>query len=138
MSARSLNKVQLIGNLVRDAEVRYTQSGTAVATITLATNREWKDGNGQKQEETEFHRCVAWAKLAEICGQYMRKGGKVYVEGRLTTRKWKDKDGIEKYTTEIVMETMMLLGGTRDQSANNPAGYDEPAIPDEVIEAEGT
>lgn len=135
MSARSLNKVMLIGNLVRDAEVRYTQGGTAVATVNIATNREWKDGNGQKQEETEFHRCIAWSKLAEICGQYMRKGGKVYIEGRLTTRKWTDKEGVERFTTEIVMDTMMLLGGNQGHSEQLS---NEPAIPDEVIEAEGT
>lgn len=132
MSSRSLNKVTLIGNLVRDAEVRYTQQGTAVATVNIATNREWKDASGQKQEETEFHRCIAWAKLAEICGQFMRKGTKVYIEGRLTTRKWTDKEGVERYTTEIVMETMILLGGNQGQA--NEVLVEEPLSPDEPLE----
>jgi len=113
MSSRSLNRVQLIGNLTRDVELRYTPSGTAVATIGLATNRSWTDGTGQKQEETEFHRLVAWAKLAELCSQLLFKGRKIYVEGRLQTRKWQGQDGQERYTTEIVINDMIILDSRR-------------------------
>lgn len=113
MSSRSLNRVQLIGNLTRDVELRYTPSGTAVATIGLATNRAWTDGTGQKQEETEFHRLVAWAKLAELCSQLLFKGRKVYVEGRLQTRKWQGQDGADRYTTEIVISDMIILDSKR-------------------------
>lgn len=110
MSSRSLNKVLLIGNLTRDPELRYTPSGTAVCTIGLATNRSWTSPeSGERNEETEFHRLVAWAKLAEICGQLLKKGRKVYVEGRLQTRKWTSQDGAEKQTTEIVMDNMIML-----------------------------
>src|SRR4030066_1996151 len=102
MSSRSLNKVILIGNLTRDPELRYTPQGTAVCTIGLATNRTWvpSDG-GERQEETEYHRIVAWAKLAEICSQLLYKGRKVYVEGRLQTRKWTGQDGMERERTEV-------------------------------------
>jgi len=110
MSARSLNKVTLIGNLTRDPELRYTPSGTAVCTFSLATNREWVDSAGQKQEEVEYHRVVAWSKLAEICSQLLNKGRKVYVEGRLQTRNWQGQDGQEKQTTEIVINEMIALG----------------------------
>lgn len=107
----SVNKVILIGNLGRDPEVRYTPSGAAVCNVTLATSRQWKDKNsGEKQEETEWHRVVFYDRLAEIAGEYLKKGRPVYVEGRLKTRKWQDKDGVEKYTTEIVAEQMQLLG----------------------------
>ncbi|HWH72677.1 MAG TPA: single-stranded DNA-binding protein [Methylibium sp.] len=108
----SVNKVTLIGNLGRDPEVRYTPSGSAVCNITLATTRNWKDKNsGDKVEETEWHRVVFYDRLAEIAGEYLKKGRPVYVEGRLKTRKWQDKDGVEKYTTEIIAEQMQLLGG---------------------------
>lgn len=109
MSVRSLNKVMLIGNLVRDPEMRYTPSGTAVATFSVATNRDWVDANGQKQEDAEFVRCVAWSKLAEICSQILSKGRKVYVEGRLQTRKWQGQDGQDKYMTEVVVNEMIAL-----------------------------
>src|SRR5262249_51894527 len=108
----SVNKVILIGNLGRDPEVRYTPNGAAVCNISLATTRNWKNrDSGEKQEETEWHRVVFYDRLAEIAGEYLKKGRPVYVEGRLKTRKWQDKDGVEKYTTEIVAETMQLLGG---------------------------
>ena len=119
MSSRSLNRVQLIGNLTRDVELRYTPQGTAVATIGLATNRSWTDGSGQKQEETEFHRLVAWAKLAELCSQLLFKGRKVYVEGRLQTRKWQGQDGQERYTTEIVINDMIILDNRRREGSDS-------------------
>ena len=108
----SVNKVILIGNLGRDPEVRYTPSGAAVCNVSLATTRNWKNkDSGERQEETEWHRVVFYDRLAEIAGEYLKKGRSVYVEGRLKTRKWQDKDGVEKYTTEIIAEVMQLLGG---------------------------
>ena len=108
----SVNKVILIGNLGRDPEVRYAPSGTAVCNVSVATTRKWKDKTtGDKQEETEWHRVVFYDRLAEIAGEYLKKGRSVYVEGRLKTRKWTDKDGVEKYTTEIVADEMQMLGG---------------------------
>ncbi len=108
----SINKVILIGNLGRDPEVKYTANGAAVCNVSVATTRNWKDKNsGDKVEETEWHRVVFYDRLAEIAGEYLKKGRPVYVEGRLKTRKWQDKDGKENYTTEIVAEQMQLLGG---------------------------
>ncbi len=108
----SINKVILIGNLGRDPEVRYTPNGAAVCNVSVATTRNWKDKNsGDKVEETEWHRVVFYDRLAEIAGEYLKKGRPVYVEGRLKTRKWADKDGKDNYTTEIVAEQMQLLGG---------------------------
>jgi len=109
MSSRSLNKVQLIGNLTRDPELRYTPQGTAVCTFGLATNRSWVTENGEKREDTEFHRIVAWNKLAELCSQLLFKGRKVYVEGRLQTRAWTAQDGSQRQTTEVVIEEMIIL-----------------------------
>ena len=108
----SINKVILIGNLGKDPEVRYTPNGAAICNITLATTRSWKNkDSGDKVEETEWHRVVFYDRLAEIAGEYLKKGRPVYVEGRLKTRKWQDKEGVEKYTTEIVADNMQLLGG---------------------------
>jgi single-strand DNA-binding protein len=107
--ARSLNKVQLIGNLTRDPELRYTPSGTAVCSFSIATNRNWTTDSGEKKEEVEFHRIVAWNKLAEICSQFLTKGRKVFVEGRLATRNWTGQDGNPRNTTEIVITDMILL-----------------------------
>lgn len=108
----SLNKVMVIGNLGRDPEVKYTPSGAAVCNVSVASTRSWKDKNsGDKVEETEWHRVVFYDKLAEIVGQYAKKGTSMYVEGRLKTRKWADKDGKDQYTTEIVGDQMQLLGG---------------------------
>ena len=108
----SINKVILIGDLGRDPEVRYTPNGAAVANVSVATTRSWKDkNNGDKVEETEWHRIVFYDKLAEVVGKYLKKGKPVYVEGRLKTRKWQDKDGRDNFTTEIVAESMQLLGG---------------------------
>ncbi len=108
----SINKVILIGNLGRDPEVRYTPNGSAICNIGIATTRNWKNkDSGERQEETEWHRVTMFDRLAEIAGEYLKKGRPVYIEGRLRTRKWTDKDGVEKYTTEIVAEQMQLLGG---------------------------
>ena len=107
----SVNKVIIVGNLGRDPEVRYTPNGNAVCNVTVATSRQWKNkDSGEKQEETEWHRVVFYDRLAEIAGEYLKKGRSVYVEGRLKTRKWQDKDGAEKYTTEVIAEQMQLLG----------------------------
>ncbi|MEK7481544.1 MAG: single-stranded DNA-binding protein [Patescibacteria group bacterium] len=105
----SLNRAQLIGNLTRDPELRNTQQGTSVCSFGLATNRVYTDAQGQKQEQTEFHNIVAWAKLAEICGQYLAKGRRVFVEGRLQTREWTGQDGVKRRSTEIVAEDMIML-----------------------------
>jgi len=113
MAQRSLNKVQLIGNLTRDPELRYTPQGTAVCTFGLATNRSWVTESGEKKEEAEFHRIVAWNKLAELCAQLLFKGRKVYVEGRLQTRQWTASDGTQRQTTEVVINDMMILDSKR-------------------------
>ncbi len=111
--ARSLNRVQLIGNLTRDPELRYTPSGAAVCSFGLATNRTWKTDTGEKHEDTEFHRVVAWNKLAELCSQFLTKGRKVYVEGRLSTRAWTAQDGTSRSQTEVVIDDMILLDSRR-------------------------
>ena len=119
----SINKVILIGNLGRDPEVRYTPNGSAVCNISVATTRNWKDKNsGDKVEETEWHRVVFYDRLAEIAGEYLKKGRPVYVEGRLKTRKWQDKDGVEKYTTEVIAEQMQLLGGREGLGGGDSGG----------------
>jgi single-strand DNA-binding protein len=130
MSTRSLNKVQLIGNLTRDPELKYTPSGTGVCTFGLATNREWTDSSGQKQESAEFHRIVAWGKLGEICSQLMTKGRKVYVEGRLQTRAWKSQDGADRQVTEIVIDEMILLDAPKGDRAEG--GYENRYVADET------
>src|SRR5262245_12477902 len=108
--AKSLNKVQLIGNLGKDPELRYTTSGVAVATFTLATNESWRDQDGNTQERTEWHNIVAWRKLAEICGEWLKKGKKIYIEGRIQTRSYDDKNtGAKVYRTEIVADNMIML-----------------------------
>ena len=113
---RSLNKVMLIGNLTRDPELRYTPQGTAVCTFGIATNRGWVTDSGEKKEETEFHRAVAWNKLAELCSQLLTKGRKVYIEGRLSTRNWTAQDGSTRTTTEIVVSDMLLLDSKRAET----------------------
>ena len=118
----SINKVILIGNLGKDPEVRYTPNGAAICNIGIATTRSWKDKtSGEKVEETEWHRVVFYDRLAEIAGEYLKKGRPVYVEGRLKTRKWQDKEGVEKFTTEIVADNMQLLGG-RDGEGSGGGG----------------
>lgn len=108
----SVNKVIIVGNLGRDPETRYMPNGEAVTNVAVATTESWKDKNsGEKKEITEWHRITFYRKLAEIAGQYLKKGSQVYVEGRLQTRKWTDKDGVERYTTEIIADTMQMLGG---------------------------
>jgi len=119
----SVNKVILIGNLGRDPEVRYTPSGSAVCNVSLATTRQWKSKDtGDKQEETEWHRVVFYDRLAEIAGEYLKKGRSIYVGGRLKTRKWQDKDGVEKYTTEIIAEDMQMLGGREGMGTGSEEG----------------
>ena len=107
----SINKVMLIGNLGKDPEIRYMPSGDAIANLTLATTENWKDKQGEKQERTEWHRVSMFGRLAEIAGEYLKKGSSVYIEGKLQTRKWQDKDGNDRYTTEIVANEMKMLGG---------------------------
>lgn len=139
MSARSLNKVMLIGNLTRDPNVRYTPGGAAVCSFGIATNRSWTptDG-GEKQEKVEYHNIVAWSKLADICGQLLHKGDKIYVEGRLQTRDWKADDGSDRRITEIVIENMILLRSTTgasgsyasdDMGGDNSDSFSAPAKP---------
>lgn len=136
MSVRSLNKVMLIGNLTRDPQVRFTPSGTAVCTFGIATNRSWVPSDGSdRQEETEYHNIVAWSKLAEICGQLLKKGDKVYVDGRIRTREWKSQDGQDRRVTEIVIDNMMLLSNSRgggsysaEESAPAPEAPATPAV----------
>jgi len=122
MSSRSLNKVQLIGNLTRDPELRYTPTGAAVCTIGLATNRSWTTESGEKKEETEFHRVVAWNKLAELCSQLLAKGRKIYVEGRLRTNQWQGQDGSQRSTTEVVIEDMIILDSKRPMTGEGAVG----------------
>ncbi|MES2088731.1 MAG: single-stranded DNA-binding protein [Pseudomonadota bacterium] len=119
----SINKVIIIGNLGRDPEVRYSPNGAAMCNVSLATTRSWKDKNsGEKVEETEWHRVVFYDRLAEIAGEYLKKGSPCYVEGRLKTRKWQDKDGKDNYTTEIVADQMQLLGGRETRSGGGGGG----------------
>ncbi len=138
MASRSLNKVQLIGNLTRDPELRYTPNGTAVCTLGLATNRTWVTESGEKKEDVEYHRLVAWSKLAELCSQLLVKGRKVYVEGRLKTRQWTGQDGSARSTTEIVINDMLILdsrkGNGEDITDEVPPPEDEQAYV-EAVEA---
>ena len=145
----SLNKVMLIGNLGKDPEVRYTTSGQAVASFNLATSEKFKNKSGEWEERTEWHRVTLWGKLAEIAGEYLAKGRTVYIEGRLQTRKWTDRDGNDKYTTEIVGDKMQMLGGKGESGSGAGSGarrseapgsvadttvsYDEPPFQDDDI-----
>jgi single-strand DNA-binding protein len=133
-----INKVILVGNLGRDPEIRYTPSGTAVANFTIATSERWKDkSSGEMQERTEWHRIVAWGRLGEICGEYLSKGKQVYLEGRLQTRKWEDKEGATRYTTEVVANEMKMLGakgsgdGYRPADAGQVSEYSGPPLPED-------
>jgi single-strand DNA-binding protein len=125
MAQRGINKVILVGNLGKDPEVRYMPNGNAVANITVATSDTWKDKNtGEQQEKTEWHRVVMFRRLGEIAGEYLKKGSKVYIEGRLQTRKWQDNNGQDRYTTEIVADQMQMLdsrGGTAPMEGGAPA-----------------
>lgn len=127
--ARSLNRASLIGNLTRDPELKYTPQGTAVCTFTVATNRQWKTESGEQKDDAEFHRIVAWDKLAEICGQMLTKGVRVFVEGRLQTRKW-EQEGQTKYTTEIVISDMLLLD-RKGEGGSEDYGHSDLDIPDD-------
>jgi single-strand DNA-binding protein len=127
--ARSLNRVQLIGNLTRDPELRYTPNGTAVCSFGLATNRSWKTDAGEKHDEAEFHNIVAWNKLAELCSQFLVKGRKVYVEGRLATRTWTAQDGAQRNRTEIVISDMILLDSNRGTAAAAAGAPEQPVEP---------
>jgi len=139
----SLNKVMLIGNLGKDPEVRYTAAGTAVASFSLATSEKFKNKNGEWEEKTEWHNITLWARLAEIAGEYLTKGKTVYIEGRLQTRKWQDRDGRDRYTTEIVGDKMQMLSGKGEGGGRPAAGraegqeapaYEEPVFnPDDDI-----
>ena len=146
--ARGLNKVMLIGNLGKDPEMKYTPSGMPVTTFSVAVSRSWRTPEGENREETEWFRVVAWQKLAETCNEYLRKGMRVYIEGRLQTRKWTDQQGQERYTTEVVANEMVMLsgreeggsggGGSRERSSAAPArgggnDYDELGMFDEDI-----
>ncbi len=142
MASRGVNKVILVGNLGQDPEVRYMPNGNAVANITVATSESWKDNQGQQQERTEWHRVVMFGKLAEIAGEYLRKGSQVYLEGKLQTRKWKDQSGQDRYTTDVVVDqggSMQMLGGRnqgqgqgapmggQSQGGQSQGGYSAPA-----------
>jgi len=128
--ARGVNKVILVGNLGKDPEVRYSPNGGAVANITIATSESWKDKtSGEKQEKTEWHRVVFFGRLAEIAGEYLKKGAQIYIEGRLQTRKWQDKEGKDRYTTEIVANEMQMLGSREGRGA--PSEFDQSSSGDE-------
>jgi len=123
MAGRSLNRVQLIGNLGKDPEIKYTPQGTPVAKLAIATNERFKDKSGEWQDRTEWHNVVLWQRLAEIAGEYLKKGGKVYIEGRLQTRSWDDKQtGQKKYMTEVVASDMILLGGRGEGATGDFSG----------------
>lgn len=125
--SRGINKVILVGNLGNDPEVRYSQSGSAITTISVATSESWKDKNGEKQERTEWHRVKFFGKLAEIAGEYLKKGSLVYIEGSLRTEKYTDKSGVEKYSTDIIASEMQMLGGKPDSAPRSNRGASQPA-----------
>ena len=120
----AVNKVILIGNLGQNPEIRHTPAGQAICTLSIATNESWTDKNGQKQEKTEWHRVVVFGKLAELCGQYLQKGRQAYIEGKLQTRSWQDKDNQTKYTTEVVAQTIQFLGGAAGAGAGRSSNQD--------------
>ena len=134
MASRSVNKVILLGNLTRDPELRYTPQGTAVIDFGLATNREWS-ANGEKQEVADFHNIVAWAKLAELCNQLLKKGSKVYVEGRLQTRDWQTETGEKRYKSEVVISEMVLLANGKDFAGT--LGNSGPTGPGAQVSSDG-
>lgn len=121
-----VNKVILVGNLGRDPEVRYTKSGQAVASFSLATSEKWTGKDGNKEEKTEWHRIVAWGKLGEICGEYLSKGKQVYIEGRLQTREWEDGEGVKRQTTEVVANNMTMLGQAGSGAASSGSSQGSP------------
>ena len=135
MAGRSVNKVILIGNLGKDPELRYTSGGVAVATFSVATNESWKDQDGNIQDRTQWHNIVAWRKLAEIAGEYLKKGSKVYIEGRLQYRTYDDKNGVKRYVTEILMDELLMLdsrGSSTPAESAPPAASEEPPKSDDL------
>lgn len=132
----NLNKAMIIGNLTRDPETRNTPSGQTVASFSVATNMVWNDQSGQQQKKTEFHNVVAWRKLAEICSQYLKKGSKVYIEGRLQTSEWTGQDGNKRYRTEIVAENMIMLDKSSGSSTANKVNTNENNNKEEEIQVE--
>ena len=126
--AGSINKAILVGRLGRDPETRYTPAGKAVTNFTMATSETWKDDSGERQERTEWHRIVIWGKLAETAAKYLSKGSQVYIEGKLQTREWTDKDGQKKYTTEIVASSLVMLSG-KGEGGNDPGKPDSSESP---------
>jgi len=125
-----INKVILIGRLGKDPEIRYTPGGAAVANFTMATSEEWRDKEtGEKQERTEWHRIVAWRRLGEICGEYLKKGSQVYIEGRIQTRDWEDRDGVRRYTTEIIAQSMQMLDRAGSPGRDVSAASKEDGFP---------
>ena len=129
MASTGVNKVSLIGNLGNDPELRYTTANQAVATFRIATNESWTDREGQRQERTEWHRIVVWGRTAELANEYLRKGRRVYIEGRLQTREWDDREGNRRFTTEIVAQNVQFLDGG-GEGGRRSGGYDEPPFPD--------
>jgi single-strand DNA-binding protein len=126
---KSLNVAMIIGNLTRDPEMRYTPNGKAVTSFGVATNREWTDSTGSKKDEAEFHNVVAWAKLGEICNQYLKKGTKVYVQGRIQTHTWDDQQGQKHYRTEIIADEMIILSGRADGASSTASSTGQPEAP---------
>lgn len=135
MATRSLNKVQLIGNLTRDPELRYTPQGTAVASFGVATNRQWTTDDGQKHDEAEFHNIVVWNKLAEIVAEFLKKGRQAYIEGRLATREWEGQDGQKRRTTEIIANEVIFLGGSPGSSREDSLEI-PPELGEQPVEQE--
>ncbi len=134
--ANGLNKVILIGNLGRDPEVRYTPGGLAVANFSMATSETWTNKEGEKETRTEWHRIVAWGKLGEICGEYLSKGKQIYIEGRIQTREWEDKEGNKRYTTEITASQMLMLGSRESAGESRPSpssDMETPNLPEPPI-----
>ena len=136
----NLNKAMIIGNVVRDPEMRTTPGGQNVTSFSVATNMVWKDAQGEKQEKVEFHNVVAWRRLAEITGEYLKKGSKVYIEGRLQTRNWDDPSGIKKYRTEIIADNMIMLdnktNNNREEYSNNDSQVKEDSLKEKKEEVE--
>ena len=132
--ARSLNKVQLIGNLTKDVDLRYTPQGVAVCNFSVATNRSWKDSKGEVKEEATVHRVVAWQKLAEICAQILNKGSKVFIEGRVSNRNWDDKEGQRHYVTEVVANDLIVLSGRKKSETSEESASQEPTPPEPKVE----
>lgn len=126
MASRGVNKVILVGNLGNDPEVRYMPNGNAVANLSLATSESWKDQQGQQQERTEWHRVTMYRRLAEIAGEYLKKGSQIYIEGKLQTRKWQDQQGNDKYTTEIIADQLQMLGGRAEGAQGGQSNYNKP------------